>query len=74
MSNFVILSTDASLWELVTKARWGPHDLSSGEKFPGVSNHAGTTEHLSQAGAWGGMEKPWLDMAFLLIIPRIVVG
>ena len=29
---------------------------------------------LSQAGAWGDMEKPHQDMAFLLIVPSLAIG
>ena len=48
--------------------------LTSGEKFPGVSNHAGTTEHpLSGRGVGWCRETLW-DMAFLLIAPSITVG
>ena len=68
VSDFVLLSVDISLWELMTKVRWGSHDLSSGERFPGVSDHAGTTEHpLSGGGMGGDMGKPQWDMIFLLI-------
>ena len=42
--------------------------LSGSDRFPGVSNHAGITATLSQMMAWGDVEKPWQDMAFLLIM------
>ena len=28
---------------------------------------------LSQAGAWGNVEKPWQDMAFPLVVPNIII-
>ena len=72
---FCGLSTDASLWDPTAKAMSGSHDF-----FPML-----TTFHmqaitqaqlitLSQAGAWGNIEKPRWDMAYLLIAPSIAIG
>ena len=48
--------------------------LPSGDKFPGASNHAGTTGHPLQGNGVGDSEKPQWDMVFLLIMPSIVTG
>ena len=74
MSDFTLLSTDASLWEMTMKSSWRSHDLSGGDKFPGASDPQAQLDTLSQAMAWRDAEKPQWDMAFLLITPSTAAG
>ena len=75
MSDFMLLSTDASLWELAMKVRWGSHDFCLVVKnFQVQVITQAQLNTLSQTGAWGDAEKPWWDMAFLLIVPTIAMG
>ena len=75
MSNFVLLSTDASLWEPVTKVRLGSHDFCPGvNSFQVQAVIQAQLSTLSQAGAWGDVEKAKWDMAFLLIVSSITMG
>ena len=74
MSDFVALSADASLWELAAKARGVTQLLSSGGEFSGVSDHAGKTEYPLPGRGMDDVEKPWQDMAILLIVLSLAMG
>ena len=39
-----------------------------------MSDNAGTAELPFSGGGMGDVEKPWWDMAFLLVAPSIAVG
>ena len=75
MSDFALLSADASLWELVMKVRWRSHELC-----PVMTNFhvwmimQAQLNTISESVALGDTEKPQWDMAFLLIMPRIAAG
>ena len=74
MSDFVALATDASLWELVTKARWDLHDFCLVvESFQVQASMQAQLNALSLAGVWGDVGKPWQDMVFLLIVLSLAV-
>ena len=75
MTDFMLLSADASLWELAMKAKWDSHDFSPVVKSLQVQAIMQTQLNtLSQVGVWGDVWKPQQDMAFLLIVPSITVG
>ena len=75
MSNFALLSTDASLLELAMKARWGSKNFCPVVKsFQVQVIMQAQLNTLSQEGVWGDVGKPWWDMAFHLIMPSIAVG
>ena len=75
MSKFLLLSANMSLWDPSTKAMWRLLDFC-----PVVAQfvvHTGTHRQLTalfQAGAWGDVEKPHQDMAFILIVPTLAIG
>ena len=74
MSNFTLLSADVSLWEVSTKATWGSFDFCPAVSWFQV--HAITQAQLTalfQAGAWGNVEKPQWDMAFMLVAPSLTI-
>ena len=72
MSNFMLLSAEASLWELMTKLRWRLHDYCLVvTNFQVWAIKQAQLDTLSQAMAWGDAEKPQWDMAFLLIMLSI---
>ena len=68
-------SKDISLWEPGTKLTWRLHNFC-----PVITNFhvqmimQAQLDTLSLAVAWGDTEKPWWDMAFLLIMPIIAAG
>ena len=69
-----LISADASLWELVTKARWSSHDFCLVVKSFQVQ--VITQEQLntiSLAGALGDVGKAQWDMVFLLIAPSLTI-
>ena len=76
MSNFMLFSADASLWELVTKARWGSHDIHPIVKsFQVWVIMQAQLNTLSLAWVHGSdVGKPKQDMAFLLIAPNLTIG
>ena len=68
MSNYVHFSKDANIWEQSTQVVWGSHDLCpSLLQFQMREVTQPELLTLSQAGAWGDMEKPKCNMVFLLI-------
>ena len=75
MSSFPLLSADISLWEHTTKAIWRLLDFCLMVMWFQVHTimHRQLTA-LSQAGAWGDVEKPHRDMAFILIPPSLSIG
>ena len=75
MSEFSCLCTDTALWEPTSSATWG--SLNFCLLFHWFNVHAIKQTQLttlSQAGAWGTLEKPRNDMAFLLITPSLAIG
>ena len=70
MSEFLLLCTNTMLWDPNTRATFGSLNFC-----PAVMQfqvHTITQTQLttpSQAGAWGEVEKPQWDMAFLIIVP-----
>ena len=60
--------------EPTTSAPWESLDLCPKiMQFQVCTITQGQLTTLSQAGAWGDMEKPHQDMAFLLIVPSLAV-
>ena len=75
MSEFPCLCTDTVLWNPNSSATWGSLDFCLPvQQFhvPIIRQTQLTT--LSQTGAWGNVEKPRQDMAFLLIAPSLANG
>ena len=59
MSDFMALSTDASLWDPVTKAKWGSPDFCPiFTTFHMWVIKQAQLNALSQVGAWEDVEKP----------------
>ena len=75
MSKFSLLWTDATQWDPTTRPT-----LGSLEFCPMITQLQVHTimqtqlTALSQAGAWGEVEKPQWDMAFLMIVPSNKAG
>ena len=68
MSEFMLLSTDVSIWEASTKAKWGLLDFCpAAMHFQMWAIMPVQLNALSQVGAWWDVEKPQCDMAFMLI-------
>ena len=68
MSEFSLLCDNVNLWDLSNKATWG--SLNFCPRLRCFVTHALTHNQLttlSEAGGWGGIEKPHQDLAFLLI-------
>ena len=75
MSNFLLLSTEVGLWDTSTKATWGSLDFCPVVTWFQVCTIMQTQlTALSQTGALGAAEKPWQDMAFVLITPSLAIG
>ena len=75
MSEFSLLCADATLWDPTTRATWGSLDFCPMITWFQVCTITQTQlATLSQAGAWGEVEKPWWDMAFLMIVPSTNAG
>ena len=69
MSEIVHLSTDIDLWEASTKAKWGSLDFCLViMQFQVQAILLAQLTTLSQIETLGEAEKPWHDMAFLLIV------
>ena len=68
MSDFSLLSTDTSLWDLSTKATWGSLDFCSVVTW---FQMCAITQR--QLGAQGDAEKSQQDMAFVLIVPSLAI-
>ena len=75
MSEFSHLCADATLWNPTTRAAWG--SLNFCPTLMQFQVHAIMQTQLtalSQAGAWGEVEKPRWNMAFLIIAPSTNAG
>ena len=75
MSKFSLLCIDSALWNPSTSATWGSLDFCP--KVMQFCIHIitqGQLTALSHVGAWGDVEKPCQDMAFLLIAPHLAIG
>ena len=75
MSKFTLLCADVTLWDPTTRATWGSLDfcpMITWFQVHAIMQTQLTT--LSQAGAWGEIEKPQQDMAFLMIVPSTNAG
>ena len=70
MSRFLLLCDSVNLWDPATKATWGLLDFCHRIRWFVVPTltHTQLTD-LSQAGAWGDIEKPQHDIAFSMIVP-----
>ena len=70
MSEFLFLCDIVDLWDPTTKATWGSLDFCPRIRWFVVPTLTHTQlTNLSKAGAWGDVEKPWHDIAFLMIAP-----
>ena len=68
MGNYTHFSKDASWWEQLTQLVWGSHDICpSLSQFQVRDVTRSELLALSHTGAWGNIEKPKHDMAFLSI-------
>ena len=66
-------SRDVDLWELSTQVGWGSHNLCPLSHIQVREITMSQLYALSQAGAWGDIEKPKHDIVFLLIAPDKVI-
>ena len=74
MSEFSLLCADAMLWDPTTRATWGLLDFCPVVMwFQVCTIMQGQLTTLSQVGAWGDVEKPCQDMAFLLIMHSLAI-
>ena len=48
--------------------------LPGGHVVPAAHNHANTVDHPLPGRSLGDVEKPWQDMAFVLIAPSLAIG
>ena len=72
MSEFSLLCANTALWEPTTRATWGSHDFWLViTQFEVCTIMQAQLTVLSQAGAWGKVEKSQWDMAYLMIAPSI---
>ena len=70
MSEFSLLCDNINLWDPATEATLGSLDFCHGIRWFVVPTLTLTQLiNLSQAGAWGDIEKPQHDIAFLMIVP-----
>ena len=69
MSNYTHFSKDVDLWEHQPRQYGRSHNLCPLSEFQVREIMLSELYVLSQAGAWGNVEKPKHDMAFLLIVP-----
>ena len=68
MGNYAHFPKDPVMWEESTQAQWGAHNICpSLTQFKVGEITQLELLALSHAGAWGSIEKPQGDMAFLLI-------
>ena len=68
MSKFLLLCANTTLWDPTTRATWGSLNFCRTIiQFQVCTITQTQLTTLSQAGAWGEVEKPWLGMAFLMI-------
>ena len=75
MSEFSLLCANATLWDPTTRAIWRSLDFCPTITWFQVCTIMQTQlTTLSQAGAWGEVEKPQWDMAFLIIAPSNNLG
>ena len=63
------ISRDVDLWEPSTQMVWGSHNLCPPLQFQVRAIMLSELHALSLTGAWGDVEKPRHNMAFLLIAP-----
>ena len=74
MSDFLVLSTDRSLWDPSAKVTWGSLDFCpTVMQFTVHAIMQRQLTALSQMGASGDVEKPQQDMAFVLIVPSLAI-
>ena len=74
MSEFSLLCADSALWDPTTSAMWGSLNFCPKvTQFQVCTITQGQLTALSWVGAWGDMEKPCQDMAFLLIAPILAI-
>ena len=70
MGDYVHFSKDPGLWEESAQVLWGSHDICPSLTWFKVGEIIWLEElALSHTGAWGSIEKPQVNMAFLLIAP-----
>ena len=70
MGNYTYFSQDHGQLEESAQALWGFFDICPSLTWFKIKITQPELLALSHAGAWGSMEKPNGDMAFLLIVPR----
>ena len=74
MSNFMLISADARLWQPVTKARWSSHDFCPVVKgFQVQAILQSQLNTLSLAGAWGDIGKSQWGMTFFFVAPSLAI-